>query len=216
MGWNPLKFAKSFTAGVSDFGGDFFKSTEKDARKRNLANEARIKSIYDNLYPSMEADNAEAGQFLAEGEGIIDRGVTASLGAITGAGAAAKRATIDQGRQTLSGVQQDLVGSGLFNSTVAPQARIAVNASVSRSLADIDAALAELRSGTIMQGAQMKAGARAQRAGNAINRSSNRLAWGSNYASTLGGIQHVGQPSKFEQLLQIGAKAAGAKIGAGL
>jgi hypothetical protein len=194
-------------------GGFLFDDPAKDAFKANSKNEKYIKGIYESLTGQLGGDFEVARNATARSNDLIHKGVLDQKKIIGGFGNASRMQARTIGQQALGAGQQDLVSRGLSSGSAMGGLRQGVAGSTMQAYAAIDAAVAEMQSAAIMQGAQLEAQGQLNLANLATSQTQQKNALGAQFASTLGGIQHVGGPSLFQQLLVSGAQAAGAAYG---
>lgn len=179
---------------MSDPNGD------KSARKANMANLADIKALYlGRDTPGAGASPGESfhGGMHTKRESDARRATAATTGttggthepglldfvagkygealtSIEGVGKGARMDALSRERQQVGSAQQQLAGSGLWGSTVGPNLQRGIHSDTMRSLANIDAQVAQLKSGLFTGHAGLQ---------------SNNIG---NLASILGGVQYKG------------------------
>jgi hypothetical protein len=196
-------------------GGFLFDDPSKQAFKANSKNEKYIKGIYESLTGQLGGEFEVARNATARSNDLIHQGVAKSQAQIGGFGNASRMQARNIGQQALGAGQQDLVSRGLHSSSLTGNLRQGVAGNTMQAYAAIDAAVAEMQSAAIMQGAEMEAQGQLNLANLATSQTQMKNSLGAQFAATLGGIQHVGGPSLFQQLLIAGAQGAGKAAGAG-
>jgi hypothetical protein len=195
--------------------GGLFSNPGKDAAKMNKANVNKMMGIYESLYPQMMGQWGVAQGYANQQLPIAQAATLGALNAQKGAALSAKLAAKSGIQGAASQAQQNLTSRGLGGSTLADQIGMSSDLSTASAYAQIDQALAGMQAGTMLQGAGMQMNALGNMAGTAGNTANAQMGWGTGFAGALGGVQHTGGPSTFEQLLGIGAQLGTAAILAG-
>lgn len=200
---------KAFSGSMFDVGFGLFGGGGDPGKKQY----GQMMSVY------QKAQSNQALQFArAQGE------QKKALGAIkTGFGAArantgqvfrqARVGAQELGQQGLAASQQGMVDRGLYNTTVFDNAQRGVNADITRSLAEIDAAYAQGIAGLDVGEGQAVAGVHQGMAGLYQNQSAQSTALSGDIAQAIANVQYEDPNAWLKQLLGIGGMAAGFAIG---
>lgn len=173
----------------------------KDPGKAQLA---QILGIYKQLQGQQQGLYANAMQQQKKGLKAVQGGYDKALKETGNLGYSAKQSVLGREKQNLGMMQQGLTQSGLGSTSVAQNLQRGVYSDTNRSLGDIDAQIAQIRSGLLAQQGNAVGGQYGALAGLFQNQSSAQVGLGQSMIGTLGGVQHQDPNAWMGNLIQGG------------
>lgn len=139
-----------------------------------------------------------------KGLGAIKTGYTNALNTVGSQGLAAKQAVMDREKQNLGALKSGLADSGMLGGTLGANLERGIYSDTNRGLSDIDARIAQIRSGLQTEQANALAGQYGQMAGLHQGLVGAQTGLGQNLIGTLGSVQYQDPNAWIGNLIQGG------------
>lgn len=191
----PGGSATALVGGAGTFAGLTDYNNAKKLQKKQKGQVKKTEGVYLDALTRMRQLGAKGEKAQLGIVPMLQKNEKRALGVSAGIGRSATQGVLDQGRQNMASVQQQLVNSGLYNSGRFASAARGVSATQNRGLADIQSGLAGVQSGIIQQSGLSQANAMQGLSGFYGNQSAQEAAIMSELARFLGGVQYQGGPS---------------------
>lgn len=191
-----------------------YKSAKKAQKAQKKGKAQTIDTFYDALDRTREL-GAKGQNYRMKIPGLFDASTNKALKLSAGLGTSASQSVLDREQALLGASDQNLVGRGLYDSSVRRSQARPISSDATKHLLDINEATNGLSANIIQQGAGQKAGAYSQIAGGYDSQSAQEAALYEALASYLGGIQYSAGPSALGGLAGIAKLLASAGAGGG-